>query len=118
MIKHPLLHIVIFMIFLCVKLVIRTYLETEAMTKSRFMAEKYIDKKKICSDKEKEELLAEFDKINKMGIPFMIDNLMTSRIDWGFSVCHYNIFCIRKLDMSKSKVFKFTFAFDFANRYE
>jgi uncharacterized membrane protein YhiD involved in acid resistance len=94
-ITNPLLHIIIFMLFLCIKLVIRTYLETEAMTKSRYISEKYIDMKNVCEEKEKEELLTKYDEINKMGIPFMIDSLVTSRIIWYFIVCNYNIFYIK-----------------------
>lgn len=80
-VNNPLLHISIFMLLIGIKLIIRTYLETEAMTKSRFIAEKYIDMKNVCTNKEKEQLLVEYDKINQMGIPFMIDNLITSRIN-------------------------------------
>ena len=65
------------------------------MTKSRYISEKYIDMKNVCEEKEKEELLTKYDEINKMGIPFMIDSLVTSRIIWYFIVCNYNIFYIK-----------------------
>ena len=81
-----LLHIAIFIILTSIKLIIRTYLETEAMTKSRYLAEKYINAKNICTEAETHELLGEYDKINKMGIPFMIDNLTTSRFNMDFIV--------------------------------
>lgn len=81
-----LLHIAIFILLTSIKLIIRTYLETEAMTKSRYLAEKYINTKGICTEAEKHELLIEYDKINKMGIPFIIDSLVTSRLDMDFIV--------------------------------
>ena len=56
------------------------------MTKSRYLAEKYINAKNICTEAETHELLGEYDKINKMGIPFMIDNLTTSRFNMDFIV--------------------------------
>lgn len=90
-----LLNITVLMLLTFIKLIIRTYLEAEAMTKSRYLAEKYIDMKKLCTDSEKNELLVEYDKINKMGIPFMIDNLMTSRINMDFIIYHFNMFCIK-----------------------
>lgn len=94
-INNPILQMVIFMLLICIKLVIRTYLETEAMTKSRYIAEQYINKKNICKENERDKLLIEYDKINKMGIPFMIDNLMTSRVNGNFIVCNNDIFyCI------------------------
>ena len=37
----------------------------------RFIAKEYIEEKNILNKKEKEELLEEYDKVNKIGIPFM-----------------------------------------------
>lgn len=95
--SNYLLNIIIFILLTSIKLIIRTYLETEAMTKSRFLAEKYIDNKNICTETEKQELLEEYDEINKMGIPFMIDNLTTSRIDMDFIVYYFNMLYIKTL---------------------
>ena len=67
-------------------MVIRTYLETEAITKSTYLAKEYIEKQNLCTTKEKENLLSEYKKINKMGNLFMIDNLLTSRVDMDFIV--------------------------------
>ena len=37
-----------------------------------------MEKKNLCTNKEKELLLNEYDKINKIGIPFVVDNLLTN----------------------------------------
>jgi len=79
-ISNTMLHLFILTVLSMVKLIVRTYLEAEAMTKSRYIAEKYIQDKNLCTKEEKQELLTEYDKINKMGIPFMIHSLLTSQL--------------------------------------
>lgn len=99
-INSYLLYIVILMILTLIKMIIRTYLETEAMTKSRYLAEKYIDTKNIVTEAEEKELLEEYDKINKIGIPFMIDNLTTSRTCMDFVVYCFNMLYVKLTDHS------------------
>lgn len=74
------LHLFILSIFSFVVFGIRAFLEIDAMTKSRFLAEKYIDKKEICTLEEKEVLLKSYDMINEIGIPFVINSLFFSSI--------------------------------------
>ena len=59
-----------------VKLAVRGFLETDAMTKARYLSEKYIDSKKILNQNEKEKLLAKYDKINALGVPYTIVYIM------------------------------------------
>lgn len=77
-INNQMLQIAILMLFALIKFSVRSFLEIDAMTKSRYLVEKYIDNKKICTNEDKEQLLKEYDKINKIGIPFVVDNLLTS----------------------------------------
>lgn len=53
--------------------VIRSYLETDAMTKAPYLAKEYmldyIKNNPICSKKEVEEIKNEYDRINNLGIP-------------------------------------------------
>lgn len=81
-INNFMLHIALLLLIGLIKLIIRIYLETEAMTKSQYIAEKYIASKELCTLKEQKELLQEYDKINKIGIPFIIDNLVTTQLTW------------------------------------
>lgn len=59
---------------------VRGFLETDAMTKSEFLVEKYMKKETFVSKEEQEELLKEYSRITKIGIPFTIDNLLTTSI--------------------------------------
>lgn len=77
-INNTMLQIAILMLFTLISFSIRSFLEIDAMTKSKFLAKEYIEKKNLCTDKEKEYLLKEYEKINKFGIPFVIDNLLTN----------------------------------------
>ena len=77
-INNQMLQIAILMLFTLIQFAVRSFLEIDAMTRARFLAKEYMEKKKLCTDKEKEQLLKEYEKINKVGIPFIVDNLLTS----------------------------------------
>jgi len=77
-VKNNILQIFILLLFAFIQIVVRSYLEIDAMTKSKYLAKEYIEKKNLCTKKETEELINEYDKINKLGIPFTIDHLITS----------------------------------------
>lgn len=47
---------------------VRSYLENDAMIKARFLAKEYMEKKKISSKEEIEEIVYAFDKLNDVGI--------------------------------------------------
>lgn len=77
-INNQMLQIAILMLFALIQFAVRSFLEIDAMTRAKFLAKEYMEKKKLCTDKEKDKLLTEYDKINKVGIPFAVDNLLTS----------------------------------------
>lgn len=77
-INNQMLQIAILMLFTLIQFSVRSLLEIDAMTRAKFLAEEYMEKKNLCTDKEKELLLNEYDRINKVGIPFVIDNLLTN----------------------------------------
>jgi len=39
-----------------------------------------MEKTKLCTEEEKNKLLKEYENINKIGIPFVIDNLLTTAL--------------------------------------
>ena len=47
---------------------VRIFLENDAMIKARYLAEDYMQNKKISSEKEIEKIVSEFDKINSVGV--------------------------------------------------
>ena len=67
------IQIIILLLMGFIQYVVRSYLETDAMTKARYLAfeymSDYIKENNICTKEEIEELVQEYDRINKIGIP-------------------------------------------------
>lgn len=55
---------------------IRSYLEMDAMTKARFLAKEYLQESKILEKEEIDKVVAEYDKLNNLGIKFTNYDLM------------------------------------------
>ena len=70
---------------------VRAFLEIDAMTKSRFLAEKYIHEKNLCNNEEEQMILKSYDEINRLGIPFTVDNLFSEAI---LRIIVYCIICV------------------------
>lgn len=79
-VKNSILQIFILLMFVFIQFAVRAYLEIDAMTKSKYLAKEYMEKKKICTDEEVNELIKEYDKINKIGIPFIVVHLITNAL--------------------------------------
>ena len=77
-INNQMLQIAILMLFTLIQFSVRSFLEIDAMTRAKFLAKEYMEKKNLCTDEEKEALIKEYGDINKVGIPFVVDNLLTS----------------------------------------
>ena len=74
------LQIAILMLFTLIEFSVRSFLEIDAMTKAKYLAKEYMEKTKLCTEEEKNKLLKEYENINKIGIPFVIDNLLTTAL--------------------------------------
>lgn len=71
--KDVKIQIILLTLFGFVYYVVRTYLETDAMTKAKYLAKEYmldyIKINPICTKNEVEEIEKQYEKINKLGIP-------------------------------------------------
>lgn len=71
--KDAKLQIIILSLFSFLYYVVRSFLETDAMTKAPYLAKEYmldyIEKNPICTKEEVEEIVAEYHRINHLGIP-------------------------------------------------
>ena len=65
---YKMLFLGIFIFLSMLYLLIRNYLENDAMTKARYLAKDYMDEVQISTKEEIEEIVLEFDKINIIGI--------------------------------------------------
>lgn len=80
LISNPLLYVAIFAILGFLQFLIRAYLEIEAMTKAKYIAKEYMEEKQIISKEEIKLLCEEYDKVNKMAIPFYVWNLFANNM--------------------------------------
>ena len=67
-IQYKMLFISIFILMGFVFYFIRSYLETDAMTKARFLAKEYMEEENLLSKEEIQEIIDEYDKLNNLGI--------------------------------------------------
>lgn len=71
--KNYILQICILIFMGFIYYTIRSYLETDAMTKAKFIAkdymEEYINQNQICKREEIDSVIKQYDTINKIGIP-------------------------------------------------
>lgn len=63
------IYLIILLIIGTVYITIRNYLENDALIKAKFLAKEYMEESKILNEKEIKEVIEEYDKINKIGIP-------------------------------------------------
>ena len=73
---HKMLFLSIFMVLGYTYYFIRSYLEQDAMTKARFVAEKYLEEQNLSSKEEIEKIVNEYDKLNDVGIRHVNYSLM------------------------------------------
>ncbi len=71
--KNYELNIIILSVLSFLYYLVRAYLETDAMTRAEFLAKEYLyeynEKNMICTKEEVEELVNEYKRINRIGIP-------------------------------------------------
>lgn len=87
-IQNNMLQIFILTLLSFIQFTVRAYLEIDAMTKSKYLAKEYIERKKLCTKEESDNLIKEYDKINNIGIPFVVDNLISNSL---IRICIYII---------------------------
>lgn len=80
LVSNPLLYLVIFAILGFLQFLIRAYLEIEAMIKAKYIAKEYIEERQVISKEELKLLCEEYDKVNKMAIPFYVWNLFSNNM--------------------------------------
>lgn len=74
------IHITNLILSSLVQYVLRNTLENEAMIKARYVAKEYMDENKFLDENEEKMLLNEYDRVNKIGLPFMNYYLIANNI--------------------------------------
>lgn len=68
LLPYEMMFLIGYLILSLVFLVVRSYLENDAMIKARYLAKEYMEEQKISSKQEIQKMVDEFDKINNIGI--------------------------------------------------
>ena len=68
LLPYEMMFLIGYLILSSVFLVVRGYLENDAMIKARYLAKEYMEEQKISSKQEIQKMVDEFDKINNIGI--------------------------------------------------
>ena len=90
-IQNQIFQVAILILLMFIQFIVRSYLEIDAMTRARFLAKEYMEKKNLCSKEEQEKLLKQYKEINKTGIPFTIWNLILNGLT---RIIIYSIICV------------------------
>ena len=90
---NPLPNTALFALVICsyINYIIRSYLEMDAMTKAKPLAEQYLKKEGTLTEKEQETILNNYDEINNIGIKLYNYTLVTKSL---IKIIIYSIICI------------------------
>ncbi len=70
---------------------IRSMLETDAMTKARYVAKEYLEENSICSNKDINRIIVKYDLLNNMGIKLVNLDILARNF---VKIIIYSIVCI------------------------
>ena len=87
-----------YMLYLCILLIasivqyaVRSFLETDAMTRARYVAKEYIEENNLCTKEELDELIDSYDKLNNLGIKAVNYQILANNM---IEVIIYLIVCL------------------------
>lgn len=88
---NPMLYLCILIILGMIHYFIRSMLETEAMTKARYVAKEYMIENNICSKEQCEKIVDQYDSLNDVGIKLVNYDILARNI---VKVVIYCIICL------------------------
>lgn len=78
LIKYPIYQVIILLLLGIIYYIVRSYLETDAMTRAPYVAKEYIQESNKLSNEDIEKIMQNYEVLNKMGIPMTNFNLIVS----------------------------------------
>ncbi|MCI8352698.1 MAG: hypothetical protein HFJ58_03730 [Clostridia bacterium] len=90
-IKNPQIFLYILIVMGMVQYFIRSMLETEAMTKARYVAKEYLEENNICSKENVNKIVSRYDELNNIGIKLVNLDMFAKNI---LNVIVYSVICI------------------------
>ncbi len=77
-VSEPIYQVVILLLLGIIYYAVRSYLETDAMTRAPYLAKEYIQESKKLSDEHIQKVMQNYETLNKIGIPMTNFRLMVS----------------------------------------
>lgn len=90
-ITKPSIFLYILIVMGMVQYFIRSMLETDAMTKARYIAKEYLEENNICSKENVNKIVSKYDELNNMGIKLVNLDIFAKDI---LKIIIYSIICI------------------------
>lgn len=87
---NPMMFLCILVLMGMVQYAIRSMLETDAMTKARYVAKEYLEENKICSTENIEKIVTQYDKLNNVGIKLVNFDILARNC---IKIIIYSIIC-------------------------
>lgn len=86
-ISNKIVFLSILFTFSMIYLIVRIYLENDAMIKAKYLAKEYMETNLFASKEENKKIIDKFDSINKLGIKSMVYNLFMNCIIKIIIIC-------------------------------
>lgn len=90
-IKNPSMFLYILIIMGMIQYFIRSMLETDAMTKARYVAKEYLEENNICPKEAINRIIDKYDLLNNMGIKLVNMDIFARNI---LKIIVYSVICI------------------------
>lgn len=87
---NPMMFLVIGLIGSCMYLLVRMYLENDAMIKARFLVEEYMKENSFATDQENQKILDGLDELNPLGMQYMHYQFFLNEMVKVFVFCVIN----------------------------
>ena len=79
-IKNSIIYLVILSVIGVIQYILKSYLETDAMTKAKYLAKDYLEENNIGTKEERNKLIKAYDELNKLGVPATNYSLIRSAV--------------------------------------
>lgn len=90
-ITNPTIFLYLLIVMGIVQYFIRSMLETDAMTKARYVAKEYLEENNICSKENVNKIVYKYDELNNIGIKLVNLDIFAKNI---FKVILYSFICL------------------------
>lgn len=90
-ITKPSIFLYVLIVMGMVQYFIRSMLETDAMTKARYVAKEYLEENNICSKEDIDRIISKYDELNNIGIKLVNLDIFAKNV---LKIIIYSVICV------------------------